>query len=216
LGALGGPGDAALVGILLAPIGLPLSAAIGAGMAHSEEEVDAAVAAFERAGQDKELLASLERKFIEALGTDTKGQWTCIEPTFENTPEPCLGYAPVAHLKLRLAFRFQAAGKYDPDIHFYAEVVASASVEHVGLDAGTDAVVGAKWAYREELGSFFALTDDDAALLRSKLEEILERFAGRIAKDLFLAPRKEIIIRKEGLSGQSYIEIPESIVARIQ
>ena len=215
-GYMSGGEGAPLFALLLAPIGFPISGAIGASMAHSKEEVDAAVAAFERVGQDKELLASIERRFIEALGIDTKGKWACIEATSENTQEPCPGYAPVAHLKLRLAFGFRANGKFDPDIHFHGNVVALASVDHAGLDTETDAVVRAKWAYREELGPFFALTDDDAALLRGKLEEILERFARRIASDLYLAPRLETITRKEEYSGRSYIEIPESVVARIQ
>jgi hypothetical protein len=215
-GELSGSEGAALFGIFWAPIALPISAVVGASMALTKEEVDAAVAAYERVGQDKVLLASLERKFIEALGTDTKGQWTCIEPTFEKTPEPCPGYTSVARLTLRPTFEFQAVGKYDPDIHLSGYVVALASVDHAELHAGTDTVVRATWAYREELGSFFTLTDDDAALLRSKVKEILEKFATCIAKDLFLAPNQETIIRKEEFSGKSYIEIPESVVARIQ
>lgn len=201
-----GPGGGGIILFILAPIGLPVSAAIGADMAHSKDEVDYAVAAFNVVGQDKELLASIDRRFVAALDIDAAKQWACIEAASVATGELCSGESPTARLALRPAFGLRAAGKYDPDIHFFGDVVAVVSMEHATPDAKSDAVVEAKWVYREELGKFFELAKDDAALLRSKLEDILDRFAVRIAEDLYSAPRSETFVRQE---------IPEGVVVRV-
>lgn len=206
LDGIASSGNGAILVIVLAPILLPLSAAIGAEMAHSKEEVDYAVDSFNRVGQDKELLASIDRRFIAALGIDAAKQWACIEAASVATGEPCSGETPTARLALRPAFGLKVVGKYDPDIHFFGDVVAVASVEHAPPDANSDAVVEAKWVYREELGEFFELAKDDAALLRGKLDDILDRFAARIAEDLYSAPRPETFVRQE---------IPEGVVVRV-
>jgi hypothetical protein len=57
--------------VTTALIVLPFAAATGAIMAHSKDEVDAAARAFNLVKQDKELLASIGRRFVEALDTDT-------------------------------------------------------------------------------------------------------------------------------------------------
>jgi hypothetical protein len=200
-GALSGSGDAALLGILLAPIALPLSAAIGAGMAHSEEEVDAARAAFRKLGQDEELLTSLEGRFIQALGTQAKGSWACIAARGENDQPPCQAQQTIATIKLRPVFSVTGKGKYDPDIHFFGTVMAVATVEQVASDQKPERVFEAKWAYRDELGEFFELAENDAELMRSKVSEILDRFATRIAQDIYTAPRPEVVIQKRESNG---------------
>ncbi len=91
-----------------------------------------------------------------------------------------------------------------------------ASVDHAGDDAETDVVLEAKWAYREKLGDFFVLAKDDAALLRRKLEDILDRFAGRIAKDLYLKPRPENIVSKEKAPALSFIDVPSGVIVRVE
>jgi hypothetical protein len=193
------------IGILLAPILLPTAAVTGAALAHSKDEVDAAVNAFDRVGQDIELLTSIDRRFVEALDTDTTKQWACIEAVSMAIGEPCSGNTPTARLALRPNFGLMIKGAYDPDIFFYGSVVALVSMEQATPDTKLDAVVEAKWVYREELGEFFELAIDDATLLRNKLENILDRFAARIAEDLYMDPRSETLVN-----------IPEGVVVRIE
>ena len=219
-----GTGYGALVGVPLAIVALPFSPLIGAGLAHSEDEVDAAVKAFDRVGQSIELLNSIDRRFIEALDTDTIKQWVCIEAVSMAIGEPCSGNTPTARLALRPAFGLIIDGAYDPDIFLYGSVVALVSMKQATPDAKLETVVEAKWVYREELGEFFELAKDDATLLRNKLENILDRFAARIAEDLYMAPRSETIVKKQVPdgrrdSGQAFIfqlKIPEGVVVRIE
>ena len=210
-----GPDGSILLMFVLAPIALPIAASVGAGMAHSEEEVDAAVSAFQEIGQDRELLASIDRRFIEALDEPTAEPWACIEAVSEASPQPCRGYTPVARLSIRPVFRLQVEGEYSPEIHLFGDVVASLSIEFAALNSGTDVVLEAKWAYYEQLGEFFDLAKDDATLLRSKLDDILDRFATRIAEDLYLDPRSKTISRKRKPDGFSFIDVPEGVVVRI-
>jgi hypothetical protein len=210
-----GTGLGALLWLLLSPVVLPVSAAIGANLAHSEQEVDAAIAAFQTVGRDEEFLASIDRRFIRALGGETTKRWNCVASASATTQEPCPGMRPVARLDLRPAFNLGSVGKYDPDIYFFGDVVALASVDHAEADAKTDSVFEAKWAYREKLGTFFELAENDATVLRGKLEEILDRFTARMAEDIYLAPRPEIIEIEHRGHYPNYTEIPEGVVVRV-
>jgi hypothetical protein len=69
-------------------------------------------------------------------------------------------------------------------------------------------------AYHEELGDFFDLTENNAALLKQELREIIGRFAESIVEDLFVNPHQDVMLRTEfgGLSGAS---IPQGIVVRV-
>jgi hypothetical protein len=209
-------GDGALLGLLLAPIGLPVSAAIGASLAHSEEEVVAAVGAFESVGHDKEFLTSIGRRVIGAMGKYAETHWACVEVATVVDQEPCSGYMPVARLELRPSYTLRSVGRYDPDIQFLGNVVAVASINYVEDNAKAIPVLEAKWAYREDLGSFFALAQNDAALLRRKLNDILDRFASRIANDFYLVPSLETINRKKEISGHIFTEIPKGVIVRTE
>jgi hypothetical protein len=202
--------------ILLAPIGIPVSAAVGAGLAHSEEEVDAAVGAFKRTAQDTALLGSIDRRFVKALEKGSADHWACVGVASKAEQEPCTGYTPVARLNLRPAFFLQSEGAFDPDIELFGSVVGSVSMDQSLSDAGVDVVLEAKWAYHEELGTFFALAEDDASLLRRKLDSILDRFATRIAEDLYLTPLPEVIVGKEKPFGLSFTETPQGVVVRVK
>ena len=210
-------GDALFLGILLAPIMLPIAATSGANRAHSEDEVDAAARAFNLVAQDKELLASIDRRFVEALDTDTTKQWSCIEATSVATGEPCSGETLTAHLELRPIFVLAAVGKINPDIIIYANVAARATMGHIQSGSESVVVVYAEWMYREKLGNYFELAKDNAVLLRGNKERILDRFAEKIAEDLYLAPRATIIVSKrdDRITGTTVLEVPEGKVAII-
>jgi hypothetical protein len=209
-------GQGGLVLLGLAPILVPAYAGIGASLAHTAEEVDAAVAAFERVGRDKKLLASIDRRFVRALGAETAARWDCVAAASVEPEALCPGLTPVARIDLRPVLALRKRGDFDPDIDFFGDVVASVSVDHGGIDSTTDIVLEAKWAYREKLGTFFELTQDDAALLRRKLDAILDRFAARIAEDLYLNPRPEFDVRKrKALTPGRITGIPEGVVVRV-
>lgn len=214
-GGLAGAREGAIIGILLAPILLPVSAIIGAGLAHSKDEVDAAANAFDSVGQDIELLTSIDRRFVEALDTNTTKQWVCVEAS-SVVEEPCSGETLTARLELRPIFGLILKGKYDPDITFTGSVSAFFSMEDATSDAESGVEVYAKWVYREELGDYFELAKFDADLLRDKIEIILDRFADRIADDLYLAPGITIFVEKTELfQNTAKPEIPDGVVVRV-
>lgn len=215
-GAAQSSGEGFILGLILAPVALPVSAAIGAGMAHSEEEVEAAVAAFNRVGQNEKLFLSIDRRFIEALDKDSATNWACIEAASVAAEDSCSGYRPVARIVFRPAFRLQADGAYNPDILFIGDIVTSLSVNFAAPNGNAETVLEAKWKYREELGEFFELAMDDARLLRHKIDSILDRIANRIAKDLYLDPQPETFSRKKEPTGQMTTEIPEGAVVRVE
>jgi hypothetical protein len=112
------------------------------------------------------------------------------------TEEPCSGETLTARLELLPIFKLGMKGEYDPDITFIGSVRVFASIGNATSDAISGVEVFAKWDYREELGDYFELAKDNAALLRGNIERILDRFAEKIAEDLYVAPRATIIVRK--------------------
>jgi len=209
-------GEAAIIGILLAPILLPVSGIIGASLAHPKDEVDAAADAFNSVGRDMELLTSIDRRFVEALDKDTTKQWICVEASSVATGEPCSGETHIARLELRPIFGLILKGKYDPDITFIGSVHAFASMEGAASYVDSGVEVYAKWMYREELGDYFELAKFDADLLREKIEIILDRFADRIADDLYLAPGLTIFVEKTELfQNTAKPELPDGVVVRV-
>jgi hypothetical protein len=180
-------------GILLAPILLPAFAIAGAAEAHSAEEVDAAAAAFNSVLQDKGLLTSLDRSFLEAVGEDDAKHWNCVKVESLVAEKPCSASSPIARIALYPDFEIAptAREEIDPFIRFSGTVSAIVTVDHALSVASADKIVEAKWLYNERLGSFFELAEDDGALLRRKVEGILNRFARRIADDLYQKPRPQ-------------------------
>jgi hypothetical protein len=195
----------------MAPILLPVFAIVGAAKAHSPEEVDAAAAAFNSIGRDQELLTSLDRRFLEALGPQASRQWDCVAAESLIMEEACPGREPIAQITLRPVFIVQSDGIWDPDIDFFGEISAIVTIDHAASDARIDRIVEAKWAYREEFGSFFELAENEGALLRQKLEAVLDRLATRIADDLYLAPRPQEFMRIK-----NRVQIPEGVVVRLE
>lgn len=209
-------GEVGIIGILLAPILLPVSGIIGASLAHPKDEVDAAAYAFNSVGQDMELLTSIDRRFVEALDTDTTKQWICVEVSSVATGESCAGETHIARLELRPIFGLILKGKYDPDITFIGSVHAFASIEGAASYVDSGVEVYAKWMYREELGDYFELAKFDADLLREKIEIILDRFADRIADDLYLAPGSTFFVEKtEPFQNTAKPELPDGVVIRV-
>jgi hypothetical protein len=210
---LGNPpsGDGGVLWLLTLPVALPISAVVGAGMSHSEEEVDAALAAYDRVRHDEAFQDSIGRQILGAMKDNTAGQWSCIELASDSEPRSCATYQSIAQMQLYSDFALKVVGEYDPDIHFFGTVVGHVSTDHVEKNA----YVSAKWAYRDELGDFFALTANDAALLRSELKAILDRFVTGIVEDLFLEPHQETVVRKENFAGLATTEIPQAVVVRV-
>jgi hypothetical protein len=203
-GAYTGSNEAWILKILLAPVVLPAAAAIGASAAHSEEEVDAAAAAFNRVGQDKELLASINQRFIEALNEVTAKQWTCLKAASTEMELPCKGNAPIARLTLRPTFGLRAIGDFDPDIGFLGDVVVVAEVDYATPSAKTDVVIKAKWAYREELGTFFALRRTTQPYCVANWKVSLTALPPRLQKSCTWPPaRKNSWGRSRGLAASS-------------
>ena len=138
-------GEGAWIGIALAPVLLPVYAVVGASLSHSKDEVNAAANAFNSVRQDREFLDSIDRRFVEALNTDTMKHWACIEAVSVATGEPCSGETQITRLSLHPTFRLIVNGAYDPDIIFIGNVVAIASMEHATPEKKSDAIVEAKW-----------------------------------------------------------------------
>jgi hypothetical protein len=209
-------GEGAVIVLLLTPVILPIAAAVGASTAHSEEEVSAAVATFESVGHDEALLTSLDRRFVERLGGDGAG-WSCVEAMSAAAGTPCPGMSPVARLSIYPVFTISGVGKYNPEIRFFGEVTARLSVAGAAPDAPERQVLEAKWAYREDLGTFFDLAKDDGALLRARLEGILDRVAAGIVRDLYRDPQPQVIVRtREFLADGGTTELPEGKLVRIE
>lgn len=197
-------------------IALPFAAATGAAMAHSIDEVDAAAIAFNSVWHDMELLTSIDRRFVEALDTDTTKQWVCVEASSVAKREPCSGETHIARLELRPIFELTMEGKYDPDITFTGSVRAFASMEGATSDVDSGVEVYAEWMYREDLGDYFELAKFDADLLVEKIEIILDRFADRIADDLYLAPGLTTFVGKtEPFQNTAKPELPDGVVIRV-
>lgn len=180
--------------LIMAPIALPMLPAavvVGAVKAHSVDDVDAAMTAFREVGQDEALLTSLDGRFLEALGEYGPWQWNCVAAVSMQTEAPCADRGPIARIEFLPVFAIWSDGNFNPDIHFVGEVTAIVTLE--SLEPGTPPVrlLEAKWAHRQELGPFFGLAEDGGALLRRRLETILDRFAVHIANDLYLAPRPQ-------------------------
>jgi hypothetical protein len=183
---LSGPNPMNLIAV---PIVLPVMTVAGAVMAHSAEDVDAAIAAFREVGQDEALIKSLDQRFLEALGAYAPGQWNCTAAV--SAGADCAGHGPTVRIELQPVFTIASDGNFNPDIRFAGAVTAIVTMDSPGPDAGPLRLLEAKWVHRQELGSFFDLTDNGGALLRRKLETILDRFAVQIANDLYLAPRPQ-------------------------
>lgn len=182
---LGGANPATLIA---APIVLPVAVVGGAVKAHSVKDVEAAMAAFSEVGRDEALLTSLDRRFVEALGTYATRQWRCVEAVSASAEAPCAGRHAVARIELQPVFAIRPDGNFNPTIHFDGKVIAIVTVEDPESGMPPVRVLEARWAHRRELGSFFDLAADGGEPLRRKLELILDRFAVRIARDLYLAP----------------------------
>lgn len=213
--ALSAQGDAALVGLLLAPIGVPIAAMVGASMAHSKEEVDAAAAAFAKLNGDKVFMASLERRVLDAFGTKRPTRWTCTAAASRSDEPPCPDERLVASLTIRPAFHTIAAGRYSPEITILAEVHAIGVLTDRTAGGEASTIFEAKWTLREELGSYFELAANDAALMREKLERIMDRLARRIVEDAFLAPRAETAIQVRGPGARPpYFDVPDGAIVR--
>jgi hypothetical protein len=215
-GLMSGGGDSAILGILLLPIALPISAGVGAGLAHSAEEVDKARAAMTELGQDESFFQTLEQRFLDKLGPLAQSKWACIEAKSEHEREPCPAAKNKAIINFRPSFRILGRGEYDPDVELYASVVAVATVSSSQTSHDEKRVFEAKWSYREELGSFFELAANDAALMREKLNIIMDRLALRLAQDIYLSPTHETVVKVTEPSGQTYFDIPQAIVVRVE
>lgn len=210
-GAIGGMGEmmgAALVygpvALLLAPVLLPVGAAVGAAKAHSPDEIDASVAAFHSVVGDQKRLTSLDRKFLESLGEDAARQWNCLEAASLTVEDTCSGSQSFARITLRPIFIIGSEGNYDPEIYFFGEISALLSMDGAASNARMGKIVETKWAYEEKLGSFFELAKDDGAILRQKLDDIVERFADRIASDLYVNPRPQDLYQIEVAYGDGF------------
>jgi hypothetical protein len=213
-GTLSAGGDGALLGLLLAPVGLPIAAIVGASSAHSAEEVDAARDAFTMLGNDTEFMATLEGRFLKALGGRTQDAWSCVAAISEVEGEPCPDAADPVELTLRPSFVTAASGRYSPDIHIAVTIEAVA--HRVPRDGAPREVAGARWTTHSYLGEYFDLAANDAALMRSKLAELMDRFAQRIAFDMIRAPRAETVIRVDNPNGRWAYDVPEGQIARVE
>ncbi len=184
-------GKEGIIYILLVPVFVPAFALGGAAAAHSAEDVDAAVAAFNGVGRDEALLTSLDQRLIETLKEDVSGRWSCVASTASLKDAPCPDRSSATRLTLYPRFGIKAVGEFDPDIEFFAQVGVTVEMKDSLPNASKMTVLEAVWAYREDLGSFFQLAKNDSALFRQELNEILDSFALKIANDLYIAPASE-------------------------
>ncbi len=177
--------EGALGWLVLMPVALPLAGIIGSAMAPTAEESEAAISAFDRIGRNRMLPASLDRRLAERLGAATGVQWRCLAVGAPGEVDLCPGAVSVATVTLSPRFALQTKGNFDPEIHILASVTATAN------GPGLAAPVEAEWRYRGEAGTLLELAADDGALLRRRLEAILDAFAVAIAEDLFVDPQPE-------------------------
>lgn len=205
-------GDEGVVWLLTLPVALPISAAVGAGLSHSTEEVDSALAAYRGISQDRTIRNLLGGKFMSAIEDDVGENWVCIEEASESEPKTCATHKSIAELRLYPEFKLEIVGEYDPDIHFFGTVLGFVSADR----SNPSSFVSAKWAYRDKLGDFFDLTANDAALLRSELKAIFDRFAIAIVEDLFLEPQQVTVVRRDSFAlPREVTDIPQSIIVRV-
>jgi hypothetical protein len=206
-GAVFGSLSGGIVGVLLAPVTVPVATIVGASKAHSKDEVDKAVAAFQKVAKDKKLLNSLGQRFVGLLERNAKRSWSCVALKTSPDERPCPDHSPAARINLQGSFMVHHQGAYEPELSFYGEVVVIATTTGAREAADAGVKVAGKWALRQKLGGFFDLTKNNAASLRKELDEILDRFANIIADDLLFDPKPQRIVSDE--------VIPESVVVRI-
>ena len=204
-----------ILAILALPVTVPTGAGVGAVLAHSDEEFETAAVALRNTNQDhRTQLGSLDRKIILAIQDHDIGQWDCIATASLNSQQ-CAAYSPHARLKVTPNFSFTLdEDRYDPEVTIFGDFKVIAIVES-GNSPLT--LFDARWVYREELGSYFGLAQDDGALLRQKMEGILDKFVQAVVSDIFLTSESHVITEKKVPGRRDFeLVLPEGKVMRLE
>lgn len=167
-------------------VAFPLVAAIGAGRAHSAEEVDAAKQTFASIARDPALLPSLEPRVAEAIRRKAPNRWSCVAARSEDTADPCADAEAPATLEIRASYAPWMEGRYDPDVAIGAMVEAT-------LTSPSGEIHTMRWRYDTAPRAFFDLTARGGAPLRQEIETMLDRLAQTIARELVVDPKPETV-----------------------
>ena len=185
-------------------------------MAHSEEEIQAARASLYSVLHEDGQATVQERKFIEALGGFARSRWDCVQANSISIETGCQPDGTTTLILLEPIFRFAQKGEFNPDVLFDGRILVTVSIDYAdGALAVAEPLLKAKWAYHEELGTFFKLAENDGSLFRKKLDLITDRFAHKIAKDMYLNPQAEHLKSVQKFGGATHLEYPEAMVVRI-
>lgn len=206
----GGDGLAALAGLAIFVVGLPVAAAIGAGSVHSEQEIAAADTAFRAVAADTALLATLGARVADQLRVGVPGHWRCAAAVSDDG-DPCPDVARPASLVVEAQYMATATGRYSP------EVTLTAMAEARLMRAGAAPAV-MRWRYDSEPRPYFELTSHDGAQLRAAVGRMLDALAAAIARDLLLDPKpQEIEVALSGRTGRTGmpVEPPRGVARRM-
>jgi hypothetical protein len=198
------------LGAILAPVLVPAVAIAGASLARSEQEVDAALAAFKSVGRDEALFRSLDERVLARTLAAGDLRYLCLTSTPPSSDLSCAWKETSPRLRLRPEFTVIGRGDFEPEILLLARVTGSFSGSMI-------APGDVRWSYRKNLGDFFELARNDGELLRQEIEVALNLFASKISDDVFLNPSAQsVVLRKEKPYLSSSALVPEGVVLRVE
>lgn len=170
---------AAILAIMV--VGLPIAAMVGAGKAHSTDEVDRAKTTFANVVNEPDLLPSLPQRIAGRVRRDAPARWTCIDVATAETPAPCAQAAAPVRLAVTASYAPSIEGRFDPQISLAALVEAQ-------VTDPTGQTQEMRWRYDTVPRAFFELTGRDGAPLRGEIDAMLDRLAATVARDALTAP----------------------------
>lgn len=185
------------LGLAMAPIAALVGAGIGAGRAHSAEEVEAADAALGAALARIDYRGELQDAVEAALGARA---YSLPDPPAGD--EESADYRPLAQESIDTVLELHASSFYvtdDGDIDPDVTLLMGARARLVGM-ADNGEVYKRVWVYRSAEHNYFDLAAEEARLLRTEISEGFAKLGERVVFDLFV--NTEVETRTKGRSPE--------------
>jgi hypothetical protein len=176
------------LGAAIAVVGAPIGAVVGAINAHSAEEVRAADANLRAALGDVKAGEELRNRIAAAGKAGIPYDLTALQVTTAKEIDRNLianGFTSALEITIT-DFYLTSAGKIDPDATL--AIVAEVRLRHV---ADVSEIYRRKWAYVGVPKNYFQMASGHAAVLRTDLQNGLNKLVDRIVTDLFISNSPE-------------------------
>ena len=176
------------LGAAVAIVGAPIGAVVGAINAHSAEEVRAADESLRAALGEVKAGEELRNRVAAAAKARTTYDLTVPQATTATEPgQGLIASGFTSALEITIAdLRLTSVGKIDPDATL--AIVAEARLKHV---ADGSEIYRRRWAYVGVPKNYFQMASGHAAMLRTEIENGLDKLADRIVSDLFISNSPE-------------------------